>query len=155
MGRDFTKVRSPVSINLPCLYLGFCCRFSVWSEVNLTLDAIKFQPKLVARANITSNFTQRVNITLDDEWKLNVKILEMPDNETLILNASYVLVGYCVAASVRIDWLSLCVGIHSLQKWEIRALLLVLRNETRSQPFQEMERIFHFVIMCLCADNAV
>ena len=60
----------------------------MWSEVDLTLDAFKWQPRLVAFANITSNFTQQVNITLTDDWKLTVKVLEMPENETKILNAS-------------------------------------------------------------------
>jgi hypothetical protein len=65
-------------------------KFSVWSEVNLSLDGIKWQPRLVALGNATSNFTQQVNITLTNQWHLTVKVLEMPENETKLLNASYV-----------------------------------------------------------------
>lgn len=61
---------------------------SVVSEVQLVLDAYDIQPKLVLRANATSNFTQSARAVLHDNYTVNVQILEVPESSAMLLNAS-------------------------------------------------------------------
>ena len=58
------------------------------SSVSLSLGAYHYEPKLVFMANATSNFTQQIDASLYDNYTLSVKLLDLPDLETLLLNTS-------------------------------------------------------------------
>ena len=58
------------------------------SYMDLSLGAYHFEPKLVLVANATSNFTQKIKASLYENYTLSVKLLEVPESETCLLNAS-------------------------------------------------------------------
>lgn len=58
------------------------------SKVEVLLDAYEIQPKLVFRANASSDFKQRVKAVLHSNYTANVQLEEMPEMETVLLNAS-------------------------------------------------------------------
>lgn len=64
-------------------------RFSVAAKVQLLLDDYNFKPKLVFFGNSSSNFTQHVTASINDE-SAEMVITEMPNDETLLLNTRYV-----------------------------------------------------------------
>jgi hypothetical protein len=64
-------------------------KLSVMSFMDVSLGAYHFEPKLVLVANATSNFTQQINASLYENHTLSVKLLEVPESETCLLNASY------------------------------------------------------------------